>query len=205
MTIAWVLMAVPLVAGPEQAQAGIDQRRVDEAPGVATGGAAPTYGEPRGWCYQDAYGLCNGTNAAYSSMTAGAVGALCIYDYALGLDWRKDKAVQDGMAWMAVNFSVTENVGPSETHDGRPNAWLYYSLYALERVGMLYGTKFVGGRDWYLEGARVILDAQKADGSWNESGDNATWDTCFAILFLKRATRRLDVASVDRFAPKYKK
>jgi hypothetical protein len=163
-------------------------------PSVPTGGKVQILGEPRGWCYQDTYGVCKG-GPAYSSMTFGAVGAVCIYDFMLGRDWTRDKVVQDGMAWMAVNFSVTENVGPSETHGGRPNAWLYYTLYALERVGMLYDTAFVGTHDWYLEGAKVILDAQKADGSWNESGDNATWDTCFAILFLKRATRRLDVAT----------
>ena len=28
---------------------------------------------------------------------------------------------------------------------------------------------------------------------------NSVWDTCFAVLFLKRATRPLDVASTDRF------
>mgnify|MGYP001612062303 CR=1 FL=1 len=66
-------------------------------------------------------------------------------------------------------LTTTENVGPSETHGGRPNSWLYYTLYALERVGMLYDTKKVGPHDWYFEGAKVILDAQKPDGCWNDS------------------------------------
>ena len=56
-----------------------------------------------------------------------------------------------------------------------------------------------------MEGAEAILGAQRPDGSWIAPlphGDrsevtNATWDTCFAILFLKRATRPLDVASTD--------
>jgi hypothetical protein len=44
----------------------------------------------------------------------------------------------------------------------------------------------------------VILDAQKPDGSWVVGKDSPAWDTCFAILFLRRATRPLtDVASVD--------
>jgi len=40
-----------------------------------------------------------------------------------------------------------------------------------------------------------------ADGSWGFKSDidSPVWDTCFAILFLRRATRPLnDVASVDR-------
>ena len=49
---------------------------------------------------------------------------------------------------------------------------------------------------------RVGVEAQqRADGAWG--GDTPqyhkpAWSTCFAILFLKQATRRLDVASTDR-------
>jgi hypothetical protein len=159
---------------------------------VATSGG-PVVAEPRGWSY-----VMN--DRAYSSMTTGAIGAVCIYDYMLGDDWKKDKVVAGGMAWLAKNFSVTENVGPCETGGQDPKEFLYYYLYALERAGMLYDTPFVGNHDWYLDGARVILAAQKPDGSWAESGPatmRPTWDTCFAILFLKRATRPL-VISQDR-------
>ena len=71
-------------------------------------------------------------------------------------------------------------------------------LYALERVGILSGTVDIGTHDWYREGANFILKSQKEDGSWKTAtgGGNAVWDTCFAILFLKRATRPL-VASID--------
>jgi hypothetical protein len=127
-------------------------------------------------------------------MTAGAIGAICIYDYMLGKDWKKEKSVMDGLAWLDKNWSVTENIGPPETARGQATGWLYYYLYALERTGMLYDTALIGNHDWYLEGARVLLNAQKPDGSWDASHfKHATWDTCFAILFLKRATRRLVV------------
>jgi hypothetical protein len=99
---------------------------------------------------------------------------------------------------------VTENVGPCQTGGQDKKEFLYYYLYALERAGMLYDTALIGNHDWYLDGARVILAAQKPDGSWAESGPatmRPTWDTCFAILFLKRATRPL-VVSVDRFHEK---
>ncbi len=158
-------------------------------------------GQPRGWCYQKGGGNCEYAGPPYASMTAGAAGAVCIYDYMLGRDWKGDPAVADGLAWLDKHWSVTENPGGSET--GGPGkgekTWHLYYLYALERLGMLYYTTRVGGHDWYKEGALYLLDAQSANGSWKVSHSmNATWDTCFAVLFLKRATRPM-VASTDRF------
>ena len=159
---------------------------------VATsGGTIPA--EPRGWSYVQ-------NPQAYGSMTAGAVGAVCIYDFILGEDWKKDKVVAGGMSWLQKNYSVTENVGPCETGSQAPTEFLYYYLYALERAGMLYDTVFIGNKDWYLDGARELLAAQKQGGEWAQSAPatmRPTWDTCFAILFLKRATRPL-VVSVDK-------
>jgi hypothetical protein len=161
--------------------------------GVASGpGAEVITGPPRGWCYQDTYGVCKG-GPAYGTMTAGAVGALSIYNYMQGKDWRKDPAVQSGMGWLTKNWSVTQNIGPSEVEGGAPEAYLYYYLYALERVGMLYDTGRFGDHMWYPEGAEFLLKGQKADGSWEglKPEKKPAWDTCFAILFLKRATRPL--------------
>jgi hypothetical protein len=152
-------------------------------------------GAPQGWGYR-----INDGAEPYGSMTAGAVGALAIYDHLLGKDWRKDPVVQGGLAWLAGNYSVTANPG-AKVHfgDGGPTAARYYYLYALERAAILTENPLLGNKDWYLDGARVLLAAQGADGSWNKdsSGENAVWQTCFAILFLKKATQPL-IASVDR-------
>jgi hypothetical protein len=151
--------------------------------GVSTGVGA---GVPRGWGYK-------GDDAKpWGSMTAGAIGAVCIYDYILGTEFRKDKSVQDGIAWLAKNFLVTDN-------PGKPKYFHLYYLYALERVGMLADTTRIGTHDWYLEGANHLLDNQREDGSWGSDDrlDKPAWSTCFAVLFLKQATRRLDVASTD--------
>jgi hypothetical protein len=158
---------------------------------VATGGVP--LGTPRGWCYDDGDGnACGHGGSPYGSMTAGAIGAICIYDYMLKKDWKKDKAVLDGLAWLNANWTVKQNGPTSETAKGQPTAWLYYYLYAIERTGMLYDTALIGNHDWYLDGARELLAAQAANGSWDASHfKKPTWDTCFAILFLKRATRRL--------------
>jgi hypothetical protein len=155
-------------------------------------------GPPRGWCYSRK-DVCAKHHQPYAGMTAGGVGAVAIADYILGIDWKKDTTLQSGLAWLVSHWSVTENKGPIE-FDTAPKEELDYYLYALERAGMLLGIEKIGPHDWYAEGAGVLLAAQKADGSWHEAGvrrGNATWDTCFAILFLKKATRRLDVASED--------
>jgi hypothetical protein len=169
-----------------------DKGKGNDRPAVASGGMA--LGEPRGWCYNDGQGgaECGHGGVPYSSMTAGAIGALCIYDYMLGKEWKKNKNVLDGLAWLEKNWTVSQNIGPCETSKGVENAWLYYYLYALERTGMLYDTSLIGNHDWYMDGARLLLAAQKPDGSWDGSHfKKPTWDTCFAVLFLKRATRRL--------------
>jgi anti-sigma factor RsiW len=159
-------------------------------------------GVPQGWCYRGYHHdlkYCKNPDTAYASMTAGGVGALAILDSLLGREWKSDKTVLNGLAWLAKNWSWTENVGPSEIGGGKPKSWLLYHFYAVERMGMLLDTPKVGDNDWYLEGASILLDAQKPTGAWTMSdGGKPLWDTCFAILFLKRATRPLDVASEDR-------
>ncbi len=161
------------------------------AKGVASGS---TGGTPRGWCYDQ-----GADHPAYGSMTAGAVGSLAIYDHLLGADWKKNAALKDGLAWMGANFSVTDNLGPCQ-HGTDTKTFYYYYLYALERSGMLLDLPQIGNRDWYAEGVKVLLPAQRPDGVWTV-GDAymhhlPAWDTCYAILFLKRATRPL-VASED--------
>jgi hypothetical protein len=98
------------------------------------------------------------------------------------------------MDWLASNFTVTQNPKTGEAGQG---GWQYYYLYALERAGIFFGTETFGAHEWYVEGAQYLLGQQKDDGSWMTKGsDHAIWDTCFAILFLRRATRPLrDVAS----------
>jgi len=157
----------------------------------------------RGWGYHGKYSGGE-AGAGYGSMTAGAAGSVAICHYILNQPWTKDPAFATGVKWMAENFSVTYNPGPY----GVPANWVtnskrrfYYYLYSMERLGMLTGAESFGARAWYDEGSRMLLDAQKPDGSW-DSEDAVTGspveDTCFAILFLRRATRPF-VESKDRF------
>jgi hypothetical protein len=47
---------------------------------------------------------------------------------------------------------------------------------------MLAKIEKIDGRDWYHDGALFILGNQGAEGEWID-----TTDTCFALLFLKKA------------------
>lgn len=164
---------------------------------TATVKGAPSAAE--GWCYN------RHDHKPYGSMTAGGVGGLVICDYILGVDWKKDPNVQSGMEWLAKNFSVAYNPGPYEHAGMEENSQhqYYYYLYGLERAGILYGTEQIGGHFWFAKGLQVLLDAQAPDGSWRSQHGNAIADTCFAILFLRKATRGLiDVATPGAGKPK---
>jgi hypothetical protein len=71
----------------------------------------------------------------------------------------------------------------------------YYFLWSLERVGVALDLKTIGGKDWYAWGADVVLANQGQDGSW-QGQYPATVDTCFALLFLKRANLAKDLTGL---------
>ncbi len=90
--------------------------------------------------------------------------------------------------WLAQHYSVVGNPGGEA-------AWHFYYLYGLERVGAFFGLREIAGHDWYAEGAAQLLREQRSDGGWREDG-RARWppapmpiaNTCFALLFLRKAT-----------------
>jgi hypothetical protein len=96
-----------------------------------------------------------------------------------------DAMVAGAWAWLDQHWDV-------DRHPEKPGRdWYYYWLYALERAAVLDGVQRVGGRDWYFGGATELLARQTKDGFWDEPGGNHTTETCFALLFLKRATAPL--------------
>jgi hypothetical protein len=143
-----------------------------------------------GYCHKGQYSNGNLTvqgDDPYGSMTAGGLGSLCIYRWILKQDYKRDKSVVGACNWMASNLKFPENPKYSDT-----KRWVYYWIYAIERAGMIYGTEKFGSHEWYPEGAEWLLKEQKENGSWvgPETG-GAISDTCFAILFLRRATKPL--------------
>lgn len=119
------------------------------------------------------------------SMTTAGLASLQLAALGLGKSFGGSKrreleqATALGVAWLVDHFSVKEN----PEHGAN---WTYYYLYGLERVGALLETEYFGPNPWYLEGAQWLIEKQADDGHWNQN--NAQADTCFALLFLQRAT-----------------
>lgn len=76
-----------------------------------------------------------------------------------------------------------------------------YFLWTVERVGMLYGVKMIGGKDWYRWGAEQLV-AQQRNGAWHGRGYHGSTeriDTCLALLFLRRANLAADLTQRLQF------
>ena len=139
------------------------------------------------------------------SMTTAGLSSLAIVKAMLlernalkpGLRTQLDRGIWDAIAWLTHNYDLESNPGAP----GR--LWQYYYLYGLERACVILGKRYLGAHDWYAEGARLFVDAQENDGSWKPAGQLGHFgagpggaspfrtdvlDTCFALLFLKRAT-----------------
>jgi hypothetical protein len=71
----------------------------------------------------------------------------------------------------------------------------YYFLWSLERVGVAYGLPTIGGKDWYNWGADILVANQENDGSWQGTHGRYGADTCFALLFLRRADLARDLSA----------
>lgn len=97
--------------------------------------------------------------------------------------------VQAGIDWLADRFSVRVNPGSAGSSS------LFYYLYALERVGRMTGRRFIGGHDWYREGAQRLLELQdNFQGFWAGNGfgeDDRNVTTSFALLFLAKGKRQV--------------
>jgi hypothetical protein len=128
--------------------------------------------EDGGWGYRGAEG-------SYGSMTAGGLSSLAILLRANGRDPLKDIRAQKALRWMGNHLTFETN--PNKT------GWHYYWIYAVERAGSAAGTDWFGDHPWFKEGAAYLLGAQAGDGSWCGN----LLDTCWAVLFLRRATRHL--------------
>jgi hypothetical protein len=146
----------------------------------------------RGFTYAERHGQATG-----SMTTAGLAGLMVCQSEV----WRSRRftpelrektrvAIRDGLAWMQTHYDVTSNP------EGGPT-WHYYYLYGLERMGILGRVRFLGTHDWYLDGARYLLAMQGKDGAWG--GD--LLDTCFALLFQKRASWRTANAPITPSDP----
>ena len=128
--------------------------------------------------------------ASYGGMTCDGVCGLALALEAAGVAApAADPRVQRGLEWLAVHFALERNPFPAGRR-GKHDHHFYY-LCALERAGTLLGVPRIGAHDWYAEGARYLLSTQREDGSFfapEDTAANEMEDTCFAMLFLERAS-----------------
>jgi hypothetical protein len=97
-----------------------------------------------------------------------------------------EKSWWDGVAWLDFNWTVERNVNGAQGYH-------YYYLYCLERAFDLKRMNLIAGHPWYNLGAQVLVDEQNhaSTGAWTKQDTHKPSDvlnTCFALLFLNRAT-----------------
>jgi hypothetical protein len=128
-----------------------------------------------------------------AGMTAAALSSLLILEEQLGALGREPPEALEGLverafARLGKIYRPIANAAPP----GSQHAIYHYChLYAVERVGSLSRRQLLGGKPWYPPGAEYLINMQKEDGSWFDATCMAPQDvlgTCFALLFLKRAT-----------------
>jgi hypothetical protein len=174
-------------------------KHVDAGKGYAKRYATNMYDFARGWGYTP------GGRATGSMTTAGVSSlAICRSELMTWPGWKgefahdMERSIRDGLAWLAHHFTVKRNPGRG--------GWHYYYLYGLERAGTLAAQKFMGDHDWYREGAEYLVGRQHATGPWNLGGRrearDTLADTCFALLFLRRATVPVKVPRAVTPSPK---
>ncbi len=101
-----------------------------------------------------------------------------------------DGALKKALATLGTAVGVPAKDGQVPMVGGKS----YYFFWSLERVAVILDLDTIGGHDWYAWGSEILVANQGADGSWH--GDYpAMVDTCFALLFLKRANMAHDLTS----------
>jgi hypothetical protein len=121
-----------------------------------------------------------------------------------------DPDVEKGFKYLSEFIGKPLGATRPRTRRNQTEVNLYF-LWTVERCGVLYNRRQIEGKDWYPWGVELLLDHQVTDGSWNSGGYftgppiTAITDTCFALLFLKRANLAKDLTKKLEFFMEGKK
>ncbi|MEM7516873.1 MAG: prenyltransferase/squalene oxidase repeat-containing protein, partial [Planctomycetota bacterium] len=150
-------------------------------------------------CGNDDGGFCYRPGmASTGAMTAAGVATSALCLQALGSEDRRvqrtaeklREGIAGGLQWLGENLRLDLNPEPAAENYGN-DRWRNYYLYGLERVGAVTGTKRLNHRDWYWSGANRLVQDQKDVGNWASAYGEDLPNTCFALLFLQKATQTL--------------
>ena len=155
-----------------------------------------------GWGYPlvDDPAFAGAPHESYGSMTAAGLASLYLihdgiylnaasrfngrFKAKCGEDLEKSRALREavdqGWAWLDSRFRVDAipELTAWEAGDFRQEYLTYY-LYTIDRLGVLSGRKYIGGRPWYQDVAAQLVRTQAPNGSWG-----GVHETCFGILAL---------------------
>ena len=154
-----------------------DRERIEQGKKATRAGAKKV--QASGFGYQDGHHLTG-------SMTTAGVSGLSLCGAALRAQKKGapkqladiDAGVKSGFLWLQDHMTVRRNPGPIHVWQN----WHLYYLYGLERACELNQVAWIGGHDWYFEGAMCLVAQQEPSGNWGDANS-----TSFALLFLKKS------------------
>jgi hypothetical protein len=103
-----------------------------------------------------------------------------------------DPAIEKALRYVSRKIGSPALPAPGSRLVGADSLGDLYYLWTLERAAVVFDLHTIGGKDWYAWGAPIIVSHQAANGSWQETHGPIA-DTCFALLFLKRANVAQDL------------
>jgi len=163
-----------------------------------------TAGGGYGWAYPDS----GGRGGYEDAMTAGGIGAVVMCrsellgDPAYKDDRDAERSLRDAVQCLGAAFADRSIFDLDSAKASGWSMYRYYLAYAVERAGAMSGLAEFGGHDWYGEGAEFLVAMQAKSGAWPAGAPPGRTDapqekpspadtvvsTCFALLFLGRAT-----------------
>lgn len=130
-----------------------------------------------------------GYHVPTGSMTTAGLTVMAIAREQLGERMKRtvapkvEEAIQLSLQFLQEDFTTAINPHYNQN-------WRYYWLYGVERVGALLNFEKLGHHDWYQAGASFLVWDQGGKGQWSTPWGRSEATTCFALLFLKKATAR---------------
>ena len=115
-------------------------------------------------------------------------------------DLSDDKHLTRGLQALGAVIENPKGIKPQRPREGflpaeRVGGRTYYFLWSLERVAVALNLDTIGKKDWYGWGAEILLENQLPNGVWSGDYGDSGADTCFALLFLKRANLARDLTA----------
>lgn len=178
--------------------------RVSIPPVRETSGGLVLQAAPLGWGYRPgrrrdgSFGQFSMVAAASSSLMVARAGLERSQALSFEVERKIDTTIVGGLLALEADWSALVPTSADTIHRN-----YFYTLYSMEKALDLGGIQRLGAIDWYREHSVFLVKKQGADGSWGASRVGREFvevSTCFAILFLRRATRFLRVQKIERLA-----